>query len=445
MKAFLVSGDRSGVGKTTITLALCSLLGKRGVVQAYKTAMDYLDSSYLSGVTGRPAYNLDSFVQSEEEMHGLFSHGARDADFCVVEGVRGLYEGRNALTDVGSTASIAKRFDLPVILVLNAKSITRSAAATVMGYQQFDPDVSFAGVILNNVGSLGHAEKAREAIEHYCKLPVLGAIPRDQTMELSSRHLGLIPYIERSNDSMFKEKIDGITEFVSEWVDIDAIASVAREMEVKENAVSEMLRSRPSINQKIAVAYDEAFCFYYGETEAVLSSLGCEVEYFSPIRDSLPDADGYLIGGGYPEMFAEGLSKNSQMLEDIFLAAKDGRNIYAECAGLMYLTRSIKVDGVKHPMCGVISGDCTMPVKRVLRYIEGEATIRGKKIPFKGHEFHYSGVEVDEGTQYAFNLSRGEGIVGGKDGAIFKNTIAGYAHLMPVSARDIYSELFSEE
>ncbi len=441
MKAFLVSGDRSGVGKTTITLALCSLLAKEGVVQAYKTAMDYLDASYLAGVTKRPAYNLDSFVQSDEETAGLFAYGAKGADFCVVEGVRGLFEGRDALSDAGSTASIAKRFNLPVILVINAKSITRSAAAFIMGLQQFDPDVSFAGVILNNVGSKRHAEKAKEAIEHYCRIPVFGAIPRDPIMELASRHLGLVSYHEMSEDSEFARRIEEITEFVSQWVDIEAIKKAAKPMDVFENAVTASLAKRPDATRRVAIAYDEAFNFYYGETEAVLRSMGCEVEYFSPLRDRLPTADGYIFGGGYPEFFAKELSENP-IREEIAAAANRGARMYAECGGLMYLSRSITINGETYPMCGVVAGDCIMPAKKRLGYIEGEAVFNGKTIPFKGHEFHYSGVKMDEGQKYAFTLSRGEGICNGKDGVVAKNVVAGYSHLMPVASHEIYRELF---
>ncbi len=444
MKSFLVSGDRSGAGKTTITLALCSILAKEGTVQAYKTAMDYIDTSYLSGVTKRPAYNLDSFVQSDEEMEGLFAYGASDADFGVVEGVRGLYEGRDAFSDAGSTASIAKRFNLPVILVLNARSITRSAAAVVLGFQKFDPEVSIAGVILNNVGSKRHVEKASSAIEHYCGIPVFGAVPRDSAMELCGRHLGLVPFYEKSaGDSGFSVKIDEIAGIVSECIDIDAVKAAAREVAPKQNSVSERLSSRPKPSGKVAVAYDEAFNFYYGETDAVISSLGYAVEYFSPIHDSLPDADGYLFGGGYPEIFASKLSENASIMEDIACAAKYGSAIYAECGGLMYLTRSLSVSGNRYPMCGVIPGECIMPAVKRLGYVTGEAYLNGKTLPFAGHEFHYSGVCMDDNADYAFRLSRGEGICGGKDGAVFKNTIAGYTHLMPVSSQDIYREIFA--
>lgn len=445
MKAFLISGDRSGSGKTVLSLAVCSCLAKKGIVQAYKTGMDYLDTSYLSGVTGRPAYNLDSFVQSPEEIFGLFTYGLQSADFSVVEGVRGLFEGSSAFSDSGSTASIAKMLSLPVILVLNARSITRSAAAVVRGFQCFDPDVEIAGVILNNVGSKRHAEKASSAIEYYCGVPVFGTVLRDSVLEIPGRHLGLVPYQERERDSSFVRQLDVISSVISECVDIDAICDAAREFSFAGNAVSRMLSFRPPVKKRVAVAYDEAFSFYYGETEAVLSSLGCKTEYFSPLRDSLPAADGYFFGGGYPEVFAAELAENAAIREDILSAAKEGAEIYAECGGLLYLTRSLSVSGKQYPMCGVFAGNSRIPAAKHLGYVAGEAFLQGKTLPFKGHEFHYSEVCMESGTEYSFLLSRGTGISGGNDGAVFRNTVAGYTHLMPVSSREVYRGLFSAD
>ena len=193
MKSFLIAGDRSGSGKTSVTLALSALLSADRTVQTFKVGMDYIDPSYLTGVTGRPCRNLDGYVMSPEEVRAVYAHGCRGADIAVVEGVRGLFEGAEALTDLGSTAAIAKQLDLPVILVINARSITRSAAAIVKGFLAFDPDVDIRGVILNNVTGTRHREKAVRAIEHYCGIPVIGTIPRTEEMELAMRHLGLVP------------------------------------------------------------------------------------------------------------------------------------------------------------------------------------------------------------------------------------------------------------
>ncbi|MEA5037207.1 Cobyrinate a,c-diamide synthase [bioreactor metagenome] len=453
MKSFLISGDRSGAGKTSITLGLAGLLSKDVVVQTYKVAMDYIDTSYLSGVTGRPSYNLDTFVQTDEELSGLFSYGADGADIGIVEGVRGLYEGRDSFTDVGSTAAIAKRFSLPTILVIDARSITRSAAALVKGFQAFDPEVRIKGVILNNTGGGHHVQKATEAIEYYCGIPVLGAVPRSPEMDLSMRHLGLVPFVEGMRDLGFAKTIEGIIRHVGAHVDLDAIKALAEDVTPEPNRVTESLASRPAATRNIAVAFDEAFTFYYGELEAVLQSQGCEVTKFSPIRGTLPEADGYIFGGGYPEMFAEELSKNTAMREAVLAKAKEGMPIYAECGGLMYLTRSITLkkgwlgreEDAVYPMCGVFSGDTVMPAGKTLRYVEGTAVLSGKTYPFKGHEFHYSGVLMDPDTRFAYTLSRGTGIIGGRDAVIFKNALGSYSHLMPVSAKAILAEIFSEE
>lgn len=450
MRSLLVSGDRSGAGKTSVTLAIAGLLAQESPVQTYKVAMDYIDTSYLAGVTGRPSYNLDTFVQTPEETAGLFAYGAKGAEYGIVEGVRGLYEGVDALTDVGSTASVAKMFDLPVILVINARSITRSAAALVKGFAAFDPDIRIAGVILNNVMGERHIRKAKEAVEHYCGIPVLGAVPRRPEMELAVRHLGLVPYREGSDTAEFQDRISFITNVIGEYVDIDRVRSVALERTPAVNAVTRMLEERPDSSMRIVVAHDEAFNFYYGELTAVLQSFGAEVVYFSPIHDRLPDADGYLFGGGYPELYPQELEKNDAMREAVREMAANDIPIYAECGGLMYLTRSMMLSagwqGREEPlcceMCGVFPGDTRMPVKKALGYVTGTALLPCGEFAFRGHEFHYSGVSMDAGVSYAYRLSRGVGIAGGRDGALVHRTLGSYVHLMPVSSREMLGRFF---
>ena len=453
MKSFLISGDRSGAGKTSITIGLAGLISESGIVQTYKVAMDYIDTSYLSGVTGRPSYNLDTFVQSDEEISGLFSYGAKGADFGIVEGVRGLYEGRDAFTDIGSTASIAKRFSLPTILVIDARSITRSAAALVKGFQAFDKDVRIKGVILNNTGGGQHVQKAKDAIEYYCGIPVFGAVPRSLDMNLSMRHLGLVPFREGMENPEFAKTIHGVIRHVSENVDIDAIKSIAEDVTPEPNSVTGSLSSNPKPEKKIGIAFDEAFTFYYGELEAVLRSRGYEIIRFSPVHDALPDADGYIFGGGYPELFANELAENASMRESILEEAKSGTPIYAECGGLMYLTRSLTIkkgwreysQDTTYPMCGVFAGDTVMPAKKTLQYVEGAAILGGISYPFKGHEFHYSGITMDNYAKFAYSLSRGTGISNGNDGVVFNNAVGSYTHLMPVSSGEILAEIFCPE
>ncbi|NMC90025.1 MAG: hydrogenobyrinic acid a,c-diamide synthase (glutamine-hydrolyzing), partial [Methanomicrobiales archaeon] len=227
MKGLLIAGDRSGSGKTSITLALSALLSRSRTVQTFKVGMDYVDPSYLTGVTGRACRNLDDYVMNRDELEAVFSHGCRGADVAIVEGVRGLFEGAEALTDLGSTAAVAKHLALPVVLVVDARSITRSAAAIVKGFQAFDPDVAIRGVILNKISGARHREKTIRAVEHYCGIPVIGAIPRMEEMELAARYLGLVPYREGVGGEGFAERIDIIKSVIGEHVDLDALLEIA--------------------------------------------------------------------------------------------------------------------------------------------------------------------------------------------------------------------------
>ena len=451
MKAVLFAGNKSGCGKTSITLSIASYFAKKKTVQTFKTATDYIDASYLAGVTHRPCYNLDTYVQSPEELKSLFSFGSSDTDICIVEGVRGLFEGAAALSDIGSTASVAKLLDIPVILIIDARSITRSAAALVLGFQQFDPGVRIAGVILNNTGHGNHAEKAKEAIEYYCHIPVLGAIPRNPLMNLSERHLGLVPFREAEKRQEFTEKISDITEFITSHLDMEKIESVAKEMH---NGKSAITKSLSAAIKTIAVAYDEAFCFYYGELETVLASCGCKTIRFSPLHDSvLPDADGYFFGGGYPELFAEALSRNESMRKSVIEKAEAGARIYAECGGLMYLMEKISLTAGFHDIpktaeydfCGEFKGTTKIPDKKRLGYVKGCAELNGKKFPLKGHEFHYSSVTPKEEYAFSYTLERGFGISDGNDGMQYKNVFAAYTHLMPISSIEFFREFFCGE
>ena len=233
MKQIMITGDRSGSGKTSITLALSALLSKDHQVQTFKVGMDYIDPSYLSAVTSRPCRNLDSYTLNNDQIREIFQYGCRSADIAIVEGVRGLYEGAEALTDIGSTASVAKILDIPVVLVVSAQSITRSAAALVKGFQAFDRDVNIVGVILNNVKGGSHKEKALTAIEHYCDIPVIGAIPRIEEMHLAMRHLGLIPYREGTGRGDFDARITTITNLIGQYVDLGQFKGLMTEIDRK--------------------------------------------------------------------------------------------------------------------------------------------------------------------------------------------------------------------
>jgi len=447
MKALLITGDRSGSGKTSITLALAALLAKEQAVQTFKVGMDYIDPSYLTAASHRPCRNLDSFAMDEETIRMIFTHGCRGADLALVEGVRGLYEGAEALGDIGSTASIAKTLGLPVVLVVSAQSITRSAAAIVKGFQKFDPEIRIAGVILNNVKGTSHKEKAVAAIEHYCRVPVIGAIPRMDEMGLAMRHLGLVPFREGQRSMEFREKIDAITRIIGSYVDLDRLTSLMEDVPDRNGTDAAFATIASEI--RIGVALDEAFNFYYADLFDLLPALGADVIPFSPVHDRLPDADGYIFGGGYPEIFLAELEANERMCSAVREVSGNGIPIYAECGGLMYLTERIRIEkdlggnivNRSAGMCGVFSGETRIPARRVVSYVEGTSSTGSLfgAARFRGHEFHYSEVLLDKATRYAYRLSRGKGIRNNCDGATVRNTLGSYTHLHPVPCRQMFA------
>jgi cobyrinic acid a,c-diamide synthase len=444
MRALMVSGDRSGSGKTSISLAIASLLSQKMTVQTFKVGMDYIDPSYLAAVTGRPCRNLDTYVMAREDLARIFAHGMQGSDLGLIEGVRGLYEGAESLRDTGSSAAVAKLLGIPVVLVVSARSITRSAAAIVRGFQSFDPEIDLRGVILNNVAGSQHVRKATEAIEHYCNIPVIGAVPRQPAMELAMRHLGLVPYLEGKTAPAFLERIQAVTRMVGDHIDLDALLELALPITPPLGS-DPFFRPADSPGTTIAVALDEAFNFYYADLFDVLRAEGARVTTFSPIHDPLPDADGYIFGGGYPELFLQELEANDRMREAVFERSREGVPVYAECGGLMYLTGEIRTragwQGSEHEessqMCGVFEGSTVMPARRVVSYVEGESCGRNPVGAgfFRGHEFHYSEVILPEDTRFSYLLSRGRGIRGQLDGAVRDNTIGSYTHLHPVSSR----------
>lgn len=446
MKAILVTGDRSGSGKTSITLALAALLSKTAKVQTFKVGMDYIDPSYLAAVSHRPCRNLDTFALSGSQVQEIFRFGCRGADIALVEGVRGLYEGAEALSDIGSTAAVAKELDLPVVLVVSAQSITRSAAALVKGFQSFDPKIRIVGVILNNTRGGTHKAKAVAAIEHYCGIPVIGAIPRMEEMQLAMRHLGLVPYREGSGRGDFDARIATITKMIGQYVDLDKFRSLMKE--VPDNTAPTVFDTRPAPDVTIGIALDEAFNFYYADLFDILSTCGARTVPFSPVHDRLPEADGYIIGGGYPELFLRELEANDRMREAIREKSRSGTPVYAECGGLMYLTdRMVLEKGWQGSdaeqsaeMCGVFRGETRMPARRVVTYVEGLSAPDSPvgAASFRGHAFHYSEVLLEKETRYAYTLSRGVGIRDNLDGAVVASTLGSYTHLHPVASAGMF-------
>lgn len=480
----LISADRSSSGKTTISMGLMAAFTARGYkVQPFKVALDYIDPSYHTEITGRFCRNLDGYLMDESGIREIYFHACEaegGADLAIIEGVRGLYEGFESLSDLGSTAQIAKILKCPVILIINARSITRSSAALVEGYKNFDPDVEIAGVILNNIGSPRHAEKAREAIEHYTGVPVIGIIPRDPAMQISMRHLGLMPALEgrrRLGNEDFEKRLKGIENIISTGIELDRVLEIAESSKplkpleyrifspapesgcTKYTEFTEDLASEKE-KPRIGVALDEAFNFYYRDNLDLLELAGAEIVYFSPVSDSrLPEVDGLYIGGGYPELFAAELEANEAMRLAIKEASAAGMPIYAECGGLMYLTEKIStgVPGkgtyheasmpeATHLMVGALPGHTIMGQTRVVSYNIGTLSrdcILGKKgNTFKGHEFHHSEIqEIPEDAEFSITLSRGTGIKDNQDGLTVKNTLGSYAHLHGAAYRELAGSL----
>lgn len=383
MKSVMISSNKSGGGKTTVTLGLMKALKNRGYkVQGYKTGPDYIDTAFHSEVTGIPSRNLDLYLMGEYGVKAAFSRG--EGDLAVIEGAMGLYDGKG-LDEEYSSYSISKTLgDIPIVLVLTAEGQSVTLCAEIEGLKNFR-NANVVGVILNNI-SEGYYNLLKPAIELNCGVKVFGYLPREEKIELSNRHLGLVQSIEV--DNLF-DKIDIIADMMEKYIDLDEIMKIFKEVDKYED-----LFHMDNKKMKIAVAYDEAFRFYYKENLELLEEIG-EVIYFSPLRDKeLPSNIDFLyLGGGYPEVFKEQLNKNFSMRNSIREALEGGLRCYGECGGLMYLTEAI--DDV--PMVGFFSGKSEM-TNRLNRF--GYATVNYDDININCHEFHKSKVESNEKTVY---------------------------------------------
>jgi len=396
-KTILIAGTNSGCGKTTVTLGLMAAFSKRGLkVQGFKVGPDYIDPGLHTVVTGRVSINLDTWMMPDEFLKYSFISRAEKADISIIEGVMGLYDGRLPDADDGSTAELAKALGVPVILVVNAKSMARTVSAIINGMLEFDTKVNIIGVILNNVGSQRHLEILEKSIKKYCKIPVFGGMPKNEDVFLPSRHLGLFTGEE---GVLTKGKIEALASLILSHVDIEKIEHMADFSFKKANF------SLPDIgcsNGVVAIARDRAFCFYYEDNLDVLKSLGYQLVEFSPINDdSLPENTEMLyLGGGYPELYTEELYQNVSMIESVQKFSESGKTVYAECGGLMYLGRSITtLEGKSFSMCGCMPYSTNMlPRRTSLGYVEISSKDdfwflkRSQKV--RGHAFHYSRITL---------------------------------------------------
>jgi cobyrinic acid a,c-diamide synthase len=421
LSAIVVAGTHSGVGKTSVTLGLIGAFRRRGVtVQPFKVGPDFIDPLHHQYASGRPARNLDGWMLDPEINLERFARATADADLAVIEGVMGLFDGSEGKSDRGSTAEMAKLLDLPVLLVIDASAMARSAAALIHGFTSFDPNVRIAGVILNNVGSETHAGMIRDAVAG--AVPILGALPRAKDLVVPERHLGLhLPHEAHA------DYVDQLATLVEEHIDLDALLGNS----AIERHTAPAATPSPPPRIRLALARDEAFCFYYTDNLELLEQAGAELVPFSPIDEPLPEnIDGIYLGGGYPELHADKLAANTPTREAIREFASAGGPIYAECGGLMYLADTLDLDGQPHPMCGVLPFSTTMPAPLAIGYVEitTNGGLFGSGQTARGHLFHHSAIAGEPATECCYELknSRGEET---QEGYLVNNVLASYAHL----------------
>ena len=426
----VIAGTHSGVGKTTIVTGLLAALRERGLnVQSYKVGPDYIDTGYHRLASGKISHNLDTWLVPADKIANVFARTAAECDIAIIEGVMGLYDGgRNGIS---STASIAKLLGAPVILAIDAKSMGESAAATVLGYKLYDTDVNLAGVIINSLGSDSHRLMVCEAVERL-GIHVAGAINRNNDFAMPERHLGLTPVTETDAQQTIKQ----MAKQIASQVDLDWLLDTARGAPILTVSNNHGTKKRGDL--RIGVAQDEVFSFYYPESLDVLVAHGAELVPFSPLNDShLPDVQGIVLGGGFPEMFLDKLAGNSAMKEAIQNACANGMPLYAECGGLMYLcSQIIDFEGHSYDMAGVIPAVCAMQSQlQSVGYVETVSltdnllTLEGGKL--RGHEFHFSTMTPNESEQFpwAFEFVKartGQRYYGGYANG---NILASYLHL----------------
>ena len=354
----LISSPQGHSGKTILAIGLCNALKRRGLsVQPFKKGPDYIDPSWLTVAAGRSCRNLDLFLIPKDRLIQMFQQTCQGTDLAIVEGAMGLYDGMDSVEN-GTTAEIARLLNIPILLAVNTTRMTGSIAAMVTGYQHFQPDIKVAGVILNYVSGSRHEGKLRDAVEQYCGIPVVGSIPRDQDLHMSERHLGLIPSLESGEAETLVERIGRKME---SYLDLENILAIARSFEDPLPFPFAFWRGWDERGQpvkaKIGIIFDRVFNFYYPENLEALGRAGAELIFINSLQDRLPKVDGLYIGGGFPEFFLEELEGNRELRQDIAEAIEEGLPVYAECAGLMYLCRSIRWQDRSYEMVGVIPAD----------------------------------------------------------------------------------------
>lgn len=428
----MIAGTASGTGKTTLSLGIMAALKRRKFkVRPFKVGPDYIDPGFHKLVTGNNSYNLDSWMLEEDTIKYLFNKNMKDMDIGIMEGVMGLYDGfgvdRNAM---GSSAHVSKVLKTPVILVIDGRAMSTSAAAMVMGYKIYDNDVDIKGVIINKLSGDRHYELLKEVIERDTGIKCLGYLPKNINISLNSRHLGLIPAeeVEELND-----KVDLLVSYIEKYIDLDSIIEISKNTEVVKSQEYYTYLKGYAQGVKLGIMKDKAFSFYYQDNIDLLKEMGIDIKWISPLKDTkIPkDLDGLYIGGGFPEVFAKELQQNQQFKESLKNALESGLPAYGECGGLMYLTEGIEdLNGDNHEMVGFLPTRSIM-TKRLQRfgYVEVETS---DHIRIRAHEFHHSNIVDNEDLKYQYKVIKKRENRETKiwDCGIRKiNVLAGYPHI----------------
>ena len=429
----VISGSTSGVGKTSITSAIIYGLKKRGyTIQPFKVGPDYIDPSYLSSISNNETKNLDVWLMGKNELVKTFVKSS-SSDISIIEGVMGYYDGFGGKTNYASTHHVATLLQAPVILILDASKTSRSIAATALGFTKFHKKSRISGIILNKIGSKKHDTLCRHALENL-NIPIIGSIPKISNNTLESRHLGLIPVTEQKQ---LQKKIKQVSKEIADYLDFEKIVEICKNVERLPKIKPQKFKK---VQTSIAIALDSSFNFYYHDNIEALRREGAKIKFFSPLSDKkIPNCDCIYIGGGFPEILGKKLSQNNTMKKSIKQAAENGTPIYAECGGLMYLTKSIKNQNQKYKMVGLFDAETEMTRKMTLNYTDGRITsncLISSPRNFHAHEFHYSRItNIPKDAKFLYDLNIGEGISSNKDGISEYNVVASYCHLYFDSAK----------
>ena len=437
----VLAGATSGVGKTSITCSIIYGLQKQGYsVQPFKVGPDYVDPIYLSSISKKNAYNLDVWLMGQNQLLNNFISNSK-SNISIIEGVMGYYDGFNGNSNYASTHHVASITKSPVLLVLDASKTARSIAATAIGFKKFHRNSRIDGIILNKIGSKKHEQLCRSALLK-TNIPIIGVIPKNNLLSMESRHLGLISTLDKKN---LKLQIEKISKIIFPFLDFKQIFKILKTTSSLPK-ISHLKHKKTKTT--IAVALDTSFNFYYESNLEALRREGANLKFFSPVNDKkIPRCDGIYIGGGFPEILGNPLSKNQDMKKAIKKLSENNMPIYAECGGLMYLTKSIVSNNKKYKMVGLFDAETKMTNKMKLNYTRGKITqqtpISKKLTTLKGHEFHYSELDsVSSDSKFVYDLELGEGIKRNQDGMIQNNTLASYGHLYFDSSN--YAQTFVE-